>query len=390
MQHGLLGRNPYYQNRGDLLLGLLILWLAVLPSTNLVWSIDAAMKRASDPATDRSHRTAEKDHAGTNHASNRITTIGTDSISPGAINSTVLSLATVGYLWQAMCVYVFSGWHKTGHDWEDGWAVMATLNLETYRLDNFVVRLLLESPLLCYFTTYATVWFEVLGPILFLGGPVSRMVGVTVFSLLQLSFILTLNIRLFPVTSTVLIVPLLPAFFWDMLGQTTFGCWVESYSKHAPALFCSIVLGCDVLHVPTLQDSLRQKPQQQSPPSGTRVTSNFLRSARRARVGVCKAVQFGLAVSVIVPMVAWNMKQLKVFKAVPDNVGPWPLRSWSLIIGIGQTWVSLRQKILSGSLLAYIRCAKHTRGLWLTSTVPCPFAPLCVLARVASLGHVCA
>jgi hypothetical protein len=67
-------------------------------------------------------------------------------------------LATVGYLWQVMCVYIFSGYAKTGKDWKEGWAVTATLNLETYRLDNMLVSWLLSMPLLCYYTTFATVY----------------------------------------------------------------------------------------------------------------------------------------------------------------------------------------------------------------------------------------
>ena len=152
MQHGLLGRSPYYQNRGDLLLGILILWNVVLPSTSMVWSIDAAMAsdRASDNcvdgrggmAGDDGNSNGEKSSTSTSTRTKTKSTEPSNSNSSGSpaasttiLSSPIISLATVGYLWQVMCVYIFSGYAKTGKDWKEGWAVTATLNLETYNIN---------------------------------------------------------------------------------------------------------------------------------------------------------------------------------------------------------------------------------------------------------------
>jgi hypothetical protein len=166
------------------------------------------------------------------------------------------------------------------------------------------------------------------------------MAGVAIFSLLQLTFILTLNIRLFPITSTVLVLPLVPGFFWDRLGRTWWCQWMTTTFKCAPAVFCAVVLGFDLPMHQQQRQAWRQHLSSATTTSSTTAAAAppLIRVARRLRTGGCKVVQFALAISIIAPMVAWNLKQLKVIKRVPESVGPWPLKQWSLLVGIGQTW----------------------------------------------------
>lgn len=76
----LLGRAPYLNSRGDLLLVLLLLWGCVLPLAS-TWSVDAALAQPSTKPVRR------------------------------------LCLATAVYPMQVMAVYVLSGMCKKGEDW---------------------------------------------------------------------------------------------------------------------------------------------------------------------------------------------------------------------------------------------------------------------------------
>lgn len=174
-------RNPELQSSGDILLLLLLFWSMFLP-LGLEWSVDRA--RATNDT---------------------------------GLPQRVLSMATAAVLIQAVLVYLFAWWLKSGEPWQNGSAVWMTLNWD--QGTTALGRAMLDFPALLTFTTHSVLVFELVGPLLlFLPFYTSlvRLAVVPMFVLLHLSFAVMMTLATFPFVSIVSVIPFLPSRFWEI------------------------------------------------------------------------------------------------------------------------------------------------------------------------------
>lgn len=176
-------RNGYVLYGGDLFLRLLVFWGMFLP-WGVRYSMDARTSRA-----------------------------------PG---NEVVSIGTATLLLQVVFVYVFTGILKAKDpSWQDGSAVYYAVALDTYARPLGVS--LLHFPRLMRGLSYATLVFELAGPLLLLATfrrPRLRIATVAVFVVFQASLGTFLSLGLFPWISTAAILPFLPGPFWEKAKQT--------------------------------------------------------------------------------------------------------------------------------------------------------------------------
>ena len=141
--------------------------------------------------------------------------------SPNPLPKRILSGATLALTLQICFIYWFAWFLKSDPIWwQEGSAVYYALNLD-YIVTRFG-QFLLNFPDLLVFTTFSTLWLELLGPF-FLFIPFRtdffRFCTVIVFILLHLGFRLGLIIGLFPFVSIVAWLVFLPSSFWDKIHQ---------------------------------------------------------------------------------------------------------------------------------------------------------------------------
>ena len=182
-------RAPLLLQGGDNLLLLILFWLCFLPIGHR-YSVDAALVDPRKPPS-------------------------------MPIPNQYLSVATVAVLGQAMAVYFFSAFLKSGSEWyPDGTAIYYALHLD--ELNTSIAHLWKDELWLSKPLTLYVWWLELLGPILMLS-PVLRMplrlAMMFAFISLEIGFIFNLHIGLFPLVSISSILLFTPTEIWDRLQQ---------------------------------------------------------------------------------------------------------------------------------------------------------------------------
>lgn len=182
-------RLPIVLNAGDTLLRVALFWSMFLP-LGAVWSLDAF--RSDKPSG----------------------SLGGLPLSR-YVNPFV-SVATVALIVQLAIVYWFAGWAK----WNDAWLHEDALgNVFKFGLYGLPLGAALSDyPALTRFFSRATVWFELLGPLLlFIPWRVSllRMLAFTGFVLLHVGIAVTMTVGLFSYAAIAVWMAMLPSEFWD-------------------------------------------------------------------------------------------------------------------------------------------------------------------------------
>jgi hypothetical protein len=122
------------------------------------------------------------------------------------------SWGNVGYAFQWVFVYLFTGLWKYGDTWRiEFTAVERSLNLTTVAKDNAFTQWLLDHPGVCQFLTVGVLGLELLGPCLMLTGS-RRIRNALVLSFIGLhtGLFLCFSIRLFSLVGMVAVLP-----FWS-------------------------------------------------------------------------------------------------------------------------------------------------------------------------------
>jgi len=175
-------RNPHVLQGGEVLLSLLLFWCLFLP-IGARYSLDARRR-------------------GTGVPSGRL-----------------LTFATAGLLLQPAWLYLFAGIHKAlGETWRDGTAIQYVLSQTLWERPLAVWAR--EQSELMALATLATLVFEIAGPF-FLFSPWRTQAwrGATIVGLLvlQLGFVLCIELWLFPFISTASLLPFLGPRVWDRI-----------------------------------------------------------------------------------------------------------------------------------------------------------------------------
>ena len=162
--HSLQLRNPYLNHAGDKVLILMLFWSFFLP-------------------LDRNKRNQKK------------------GASPDR-SETMASIATFAITFQLASVYLLGALRKTGEMWREGTAVWYVLQIDQYARP--WTRALLDHTELLKVLTWTTLGIEILAPLLlFTGLSRRRALGVGLLVLLQVGFLVTLELGLFPWISIV-------------------------------------------------------------------------------------------------------------------------------------------------------------------------------------------
>ncbi len=181
--HSIQVRNPDVNHAGDKVLILMILWALFLP-------------------LDRSYSVVKKRRPNPSNRSNR-----------------VASFAAIGLFLQLASIYFLGALRKSGQMWQDGTAVWYTLQIDQYARP--WTHALLDYPLLLNILTWATLGIEHLAPLLLLLGTGKvRCFSLLLLALIQLGFLATLELGLFP---------------WISLGVLTFALPSWCFSPNVPA-----------------------------------------------------------------------------------------------------------------------------------------------------------
>jgi Vitamin K-dependent gamma-carboxylase/Lipase maturation factor/DCC1-like thiol-disulfide oxidoreductase len=182
----LYNRNNLIITAGDIELRLLLFWSMFLP-LGACYSVDSALNSSSKPLPQR-----------------------------------ILTGATIALILQVCFVYWFTGLLKSDPVWwKEGTAVYYALNLD-YMATPFTQFLLNFPPFVLKFITFATLWFELLGPFLiFIPFRTSffRCCAVVLFILLHVGFRVGLMIGLFPYVCIVSWFAFLPSGLWNWISQ---------------------------------------------------------------------------------------------------------------------------------------------------------------------------
>jgi hypothetical protein len=178
-------RNPLICQGGDVLLRLLLFWGIFLP-LGARWSLDSARSTC------------------------------------GAAAQRVVSLGSVALILQVCIVYWFAAASKSDPIWRsEGTAVYYALSLDTFATP--LGESLLDYPQLLRFLTFGTVLFEAVAPLLLFIpvciGPI-RLCVVAAFLLFHLfGLALCMELGPFPYVCAAAWLPLLPTWFWEVLGR---------------------------------------------------------------------------------------------------------------------------------------------------------------------------
>lgn len=174
-------RMPLVTNAGDTMLRVFLFWSMFLP-LGAVWSLDARRR------------------------------------GPPALPLRFVSIGTFAFVVQLAIVYWFAGWAK----WNDAWLQEDALG-NIFKFGFYGLPLgaaLVDHPELTRFFSQATVWFELLGPLLlFIPWQVARCRAIAIagFVLLHLGIAVTMTVGLFSYVAIAVWMALLPAEFWSFL-----------------------------------------------------------------------------------------------------------------------------------------------------------------------------
>lgn len=233
-------RMPLLLQGGDNLLLLLLLWAQFLPM-GARWSVDAALAR--QPMADNRY----------------------------------VSVASAALLIQAMSVYFFSAFLKSGQEWlPDGTAIHYALQLDqfaTLLAPYWREQFWLTQPL-----TYYVWYLELLGPLLIFSPwwrvPL-RTLGVILFVTLEIGFILNLSIGLFPFISIGSVLLFLPSEIWDRIERLTRRAELARATLYfdRDCGFCE--KSCHLLRTALLLGPMRIRPAQEVAEVNTILQANF-------------------------------------------------------------------------------------------------------------------
>ncbi len=200
-------RMPLVLNAGDTLLRVALFWSMFLP-LGAVWSVDAlrGKDRRDEP-----------------------------SGSLGGLDANpFIGVASFALIVQLAIVYWFAGWAK----WNDAWLHEDALgNVFKFGLYGLPLGAALNDyPALTRFFSRATIWLELLGPLLlFIPWQTARlrMVAFVGFVVLHIGIAATMTVGLFSYAAIAVWLALLPGEFWDR--WTTFQLRVPSEPTPCPA-----------------------------------------------------------------------------------------------------------------------------------------------------------
>lgn len=181
-------RNPLILTSGDTILKLVLFWSMFLP-LGRIWSLDA--KARGDDSTP-------------------------------LIGKRYFSWACAGLILQIILMYFFTGVAKCNSDWFSGDAMEYVLRLDIYILP--LGRHMLEYPVLLTLTTYATLFWEVIGIWALLswkGNDWARLIVILAYWGFHIGISMTMAIGLFPFICLVVWLPLLPSRVWRWFGRRT-------------------------------------------------------------------------------------------------------------------------------------------------------------------------
>jgi hypothetical protein len=182
LSNSLQHRNSYLCDGGDSLLVLLLFWGMFLP-LGARWSLDSRRR-------------------------------------PPPSSPSILNIATAALLLQPAIMYFSAGIQKTGPEWRDGSAVWFAVEQDWWA--HPVAYFLREQRTLCKILTYGARYVEISAPIL-LFWPWARhrlrFVGLALLISFQLGLAFTLQLWLFPVHTTLALLPFLPKGFWSALQR---------------------------------------------------------------------------------------------------------------------------------------------------------------------------
>jgi hypothetical protein len=186
-------RNPLVLSGADALLRVVLFWAIFLPC-GAKWSLDSLQRGRGSLA--------------------RIT---------------VADIATMAYVLQVVCLYLFAALLKSGSDWRsDGTATYYALSLGQFSTP--LGQALLQYPVLLTIMTRVTLAIEAFGPLLLIAPFWTnrlRLLALTVFCLMHIGFaVLMANLGLFPYIDCVVVIALLPTGYWDRLVP-----WVSGASR---------------------------------------------------------------------------------------------------------------------------------------------------------------
>lgn len=173
-------RMPLVTNAGDTMLRVFLFWSMFLP-LGAVWSLDARRR-------------------------------------PPALPLGYASVGTFAFVVQLAIVYWLAGWAK----WNDAWLQEDALG-NIFKFGFYGLPLgaaLVDHPGLTRFLSQATVWFELLGPLLlFMPWQVARCRAVAIvgFVLLHLGIAVTMTVGLFSYVAIAVWMSMLPTEFWRFL-----------------------------------------------------------------------------------------------------------------------------------------------------------------------------
>lgn len=145
----------------------------------------------------------------------------------------IISGGTVAIVLQLAIIYFFAGLLKNSPEWrETHTAIFLTLEADQYVTS--IGQFFTNYPEFLKLLTRSVMWLELFGPILFFS-PVctslARIIGIVLFSCLQLGFALCLDLGMFPLVSSLFLIILLPSCVWDTTLR---------YMRNAQFLFPSL------------------------------------------------------------------------------------------------------------------------------------------------------
>lgn len=186
-------RLPLALNAGDTLLRVALFWSMFLP-LGAVWSMDALRQKR------------RRDQSSRSPAASPLATYANPFI----------SAASFALLVQLALVYWFAGWAK----WNDAWLHEDALaNVFKFGLYGLPLGAALgDYPMLTVAISRATVWFELIGPLLlFIPWQTARlrMVAFVGFVLLHVGIAVTMTVGLFSYAAIAVWMATLPSEFWN-------------------------------------------------------------------------------------------------------------------------------------------------------------------------------
>ncbi len=185
-------RMPLVLNAGDTLLRLALFWSMFLP-LGAVWSLDAWREGRRDEPSGSLGRWLRS----------------------GYVNPFV-SVASFALIVQLALVYWFAGWAK----WNDAWLHQDALqNVFKFGIYGLPLGAALQDfSGVTWVFTRATVWLELLGPLLlFVPWQIARlrMIAICSFVVLHLAIAVTMTVGLFSYAAIAVWLAILPREFWD-------------------------------------------------------------------------------------------------------------------------------------------------------------------------------